>query len=341
MYSREIQRKLDLVSSRFSKDKKFAKQFLTDFDFAKSESIKIGLPLSLDMYNAFVDSYSRLINESIDSEIHEPNLNKRIWNNIKQKNMIDSKKLLASLVAKAVGFITTIKVNLTISKRQLRFRDRQAAGSILANLLIDKVKHVAKSERKENILVMGIPRGGVIIAETVARKLSVNFNIIVGMKVGMPHNKKNAIGAIMEDGTTYLDQGLINKLQIPQDYINNEILQNKKEIELRSLDYRGSKSVSDYKVNGRLVILVDDGAVTGATIIAAARSIRKERPDRLIIALPIASSRIARFLKNEADEIEVIFTESDLATVGQFYDEFLPITNQDVLSAMRRNMLFD
>jgi putative phosphoribosyl transferase len=228
---------------------------------------------------------------------------------------------------------------ITRSKLQLRFRDRAAAANILANILKNKLNH--KDYNKHRVLVLGIPRGGVTIADIVAKKLSADFDIIIGKKLLAPNHEENAIGAITEDDTEYLDQKILDKLKISEEYIEHEISLTKEDIRRRSAVYRG-KVERNYEIKDKTVILVDDGAATGATIIAAARSIRSRKPDLLMIGLPVASLHTLNLLKAEADIVEVIISpsSSSFKTVEQFYQNYDPISHEEIIGIMRkRNLL--
>jgi putative phosphoribosyl transferase len=223
---------------------------------------------------------------------------------------------------------------MTCKVYQLKFQDRVHAGNILADRLMSVLGNIRD---KESIIVIGIPRGGVIIADIVARKLSVDFDIVIGRKLGAPENKELAIGAVMEDGTTYLNHYLVDALRISQHYLEKEKSDQKKEIKRRTAMYR---KLGDYKIRGRIVILVDDGIATGATIIAAARWIRRQGSHRLIIAVPVAPPQSVEILKEEADAIEIIASPSDFNAVGEFYENFDPITDEQIIDIMHnRNLL--
>jgi putative phosphoribosyl transferase len=219
---------------------------------------------------------------------------------------------------------------------QLRFKDRSAA----ANILADVIKSSLEKEPKEHILVLGIPRGGVVTADIFASKLSIpNFDIVIPRKLTDPYNKELAIGAIMEDGTTYLDQVRINNSLISFDYIEKEKLDQIAEIKRRASLYR-SNITHYHTVSGATTILLDDGAATGATIIAAARWIKKQyKPRRFIIALPVAPKPTLKLLGQECDSVEAIITPGNFHSVGQFYEDFSPVTDKQVMDIMRkRNM---
>jgi predicted phosphoribosyltransferase len=230
----------------------------------------------------------------------------------------------------------------TGSRFHLRFKDRTNAGNILAAALNDKIK---KDERPYSI-VLGIPRGGVVVADIVANKLSCHFDIVVPRKLGAPHNEEVAIGAVMEDGTTYLNEEIVRILEVSKEYIEKEKAKQIQEIKRRTLLYRNSQS---YELNNmKNIVLVDDGAATGATVIAAARWIRrrilqKQKPslhntgNRLIIAIPVAANDTVDLFKKEADHVEVIITPSTYSfrSVGQYYQSFEQVEDEQVMQIIK------
>jgi putative phosphoribosyl transferase len=242
-----------------------------------------------------------------------------------------------------------ISLSFAVSKLQLKFKDRAAAATILASVLKDTLRNTLsqtpaynkEQKKEEGIIVLGIPRGGVIIADVVARKLSAEFDIIIGRKLCSPDSKENAIGAIAEDGTIgYLNQSLINSLQIPSAYIKKEKSDQLKEIKRKDAMYRDrTTGRRRLKLKGRTVILVDDGIATGATITAAIRWIKRQEPKDLIVAVPVVPKQIVNLLKKEAiDAIQFITSpSSNFISVGQFYQNFDPITDEQVIAIMRNN----
>jgi putative phosphoribosyl transferase len=248
-----------------------------------------------------------------------------------------AKILAIGTVAGVSALIIGLVLNL--SKLQLRFKDRSAAGTLLADILESRIRRLAS---KEEIIVLGIPRGGVITAHAVAKKLSADFGIVIVTKLGEPNSREKAIGAIMGDGSLYLNEKRIDELEISAHYIEEEQLEQEKEIKYRRNLYLtpSKRAVFDSEISGRTVILVDDGALTGATIIAASRSIRKRAPKRLIIAIPVAPRHTVNLLKSEADRVEVISSpSSDFVTVGQFYESFLPVTHKQVCDILQNAKL--
>ncbi len=207
---------------------------------------------------------------------------------------------------------------------------------MLGNILRFTIKTKKEDDR---ILVLGIPRGGVIVADVLAKKLNADFDIVIPRKLTAPDNKENAIGAIMEDGSLYLDDFLVSSLKISQEYIEREKQEQQQEIKRRKAQFR--PTMNDYNnIKDRIVVLVDDGIATGATVIAAARWIRKQQPRQLIIAAPIAQSQAAELLKGEADAVEIISRPSNFGSVNQFYQNFDQATDEkDIEILKNRNLL--
>jgi predicted phosphoribosyltransferase len=249
------------------------------------------------------------------------------------------------------SIVAYIFLSFAISKLQLKFKDRAAAATILASVLKDTLRSTVlqtpaynkEQKNKADIIVLGIPRGGVIIADIVARKLSADFDIIIGRKLCSPDSKENAIGAIAEDGTTaYLNQRLTNSLQISSAYIKKEKSDQLKEIKRKAAMYRDrAMRRRRLKLKGRTVILVDDGIATGATITAAIRWIKRQEPKHLIVAVPVVPKQIVNLLKKEAiDAIQFITSpsSSNFISVGQFYQNFNPISDEQVIGIMRKSI---
>jgi putative phosphoribosyl transferase len=227
------------------------------------------------------------------------------------------------------------------SKFQLKLKDRVTAGSILGEALKDVIK---KEQERKDSTVLGIPRGGVIVGDIIAKKLSCEFDIIIPRKLRAPNNEELAIGAIMEDGTTtYLNDMLVKELEISQEYIEKEKTYQIQEIKRRSSLYHRQGNFLPREghnvLNGKTIILVDDGAATGATVIAAARWIKKNTNPRshLIIAVPVVPKPTKDLLIKEADHVEVITSPSTskFKSVGQYYQSFEPTTDEQVVKIMR------
>jgi predicted phosphoribosyltransferase/dienelactone hydrolase len=214
---------------------------------------------------------------------------------------------------------------------EIKFKDRFAAGEILASML----GRYKNNEDRDNVTIIGIARGGIVVADAIPEKLNADFDIIVPRKLRSPHNSENAIGAIMHDGSVYLDRSTLEtRDDVSDEYIAMEKSEKKQEMEQKLSIYR--PQAREYKIRDRTIILVDDGIATGATMFAATRWIRKQEPKRLIIAAPVAPKQVVKRLKNEADQIEVIRNPSDFKAVEQFYQHFAVSDDQIVQIAKRR-----
>jgi predicted phosphoribosyltransferase len=236
-------------------------------------------------------------------------------------------------------------------KFQFRFKDRTFAASILAAALEDFLgkEKERKDDDDDNQLttVLGIPRGGVIVADILATKLKASyFDIVIPRKLRIPNNEEAAFGAIMSGGTVYVDDRIIRDLDIQEEYIEKEKNFQLQEIKRRFTLYRKEEGVQQglkNKINdSTLTVLVDDGAASGATVIAAARSIRNTfDPKKLIIALPVAPRETVDLLRREADHVEVVTAPSSyFNSVGQYYQSFEAISDEKVIEIMRnRNLL--
>jgi putative phosphoribosyl transferase len=211
----------------------------------------------------------------------------------------------------------------------MKFHDRIEAGNLLAERLAENGYAPA--------IVLGVPRGGIILADIVAKKLGADFDIVIPRKLGAPENEELAIGAVMEDSTSYINRYIVNALRIPQDYIESEKVRQAAEIRRRSTAYR--KPGLSYNIAGKNVILVDDGIATGATVIASARWARKRHPSSITIAVPVAPSQSVEVLEQEADSVIVLHMPHDFGSVGQFYEEFEPVSDDQVTHIMRSREL--
>ena len=222
-----------------------------------------------------------------------------------------------------------------IPKFQLKIKSREAAANILGEALKDIIK---EKEKRTNTIVFGIPRGGVVMAYIIYKKLNANtFDIVIPRRLCAPYNRELGIGAIMKDGTIYLNDTIINALGISSQDIEKEKEEQKNEISRRETLYRIVNK--EYNISNRTIILVDDGAATGATLITALRWIRKQNPKKIIVAVTVAHKDTVKLLKKEADHIEVIISPSVFSfnSVEQYYHSFHDIPDEQVIQIMENN----
>jgi putative phosphoribosyl transferase len=234
--------------------------------------------------------------------------------------------------------IDIMKFTRIIDRFQLKFKDRETAGNILG----ESLKNSINKEERKNALVLGIPRGGVIIGWTIANKLSCDFGIIIPRKLRAPNNQELAIGGLMEDGTTYLNESLVKVLDISPEYIKKEKLDQLEEIRRRTQLYSGKKfNWNQNDLSEKTVILADDGAATGATIIVAARYLKANKnPQKVIIAIPISPKGTISTLKNEGiDQIEVITSPQNrnFVSIEQYYQNFEQLSDKQVIDIIQQS----
>ena len=220
-----------------------------------------------------------------------------------------------------------------------RFHDRRDAGKYLAEKIKFYIKNNFNSEAKTDFfIVMAIPRGGVIIGDMIASELNMDMDIIISKKIGAENNPELAIGAIMADGSYILNEDIVNRINISDEYIHTQIEIQKKEIERRLIEFKGKKEYHN-NLKDKIIILVDDGIATGATILAAVKWIKeKQHCKRLIVAVPVApaESNILDKLNQIADKVIVIFTPYDFSAVGQFYEHFDQVSDKEVKEIMNK-----
>ncbi len=206
------------------------------------------------------------------------------------------------------------------------FRDRMEAGEVLAACLA--------AYRDKDALVLGIPRGGVPVAAEVARALNGEMDIIVARKLGSPVSAELAIGAVTANGGRFLNEETIRELDVSDDYLARVTEEQMAEARRREERFRGSRPAPI--LIDRIVILVDDGLATGATMRAAVRSVRKASPARLVVAVPVAPPQTCAALRQEADEVVCPYQPEPFWAIGLFYQNFAPTEDSEVESLLRQ-----
>lgn len=206
------------------------------------------------------------------------------------------------------------------------FRDRREAGEKLAEALV-KYKDSAET------VVLGLPRGGVVVAAQISRRLNLPLDIVVPRKIGAPGNPEYAIGAITETGEAVLNEA--ETTMVSQDWLKKEMAKEKQEAERRLKTYRAGRPSQEIK--GQTVILVDDGVATGWTMRAAIKSVKIKKPAKIIVAVPHGAAESLEILKKEADEVVALFVPDWYGAVGAFYRDFGQTSDEEVVELMEKS----
>jgi predicted phosphoribosyltransferase len=208
----------------------------------------------------------------------------------------------------------------------MTFRDRTEAGRQLAAAL-------AHLRGRPDLLVLALPRGGVPVAAEFARILGAPLDLCFAHKISAPDNPEFAIGSVAETGPPYLDEQVIQSLRIPFSYVQEEAAFQQQELARRALHYRSGRSAAG--IEGQCVVLIDDGVATGATAHAALQSLRGRIPARLIFATPVAAADTVQRLAHDADELAVLHAPGVFFAVGEFYERFLQVSDEEVISLLK------
>lgn len=210
------------------------------------------------------------------------------------------------------------------------FADRQHSGTELARAL-------APYAGRHDVIVLGLPRGGVPVAYEVAKALDAPLDVLVARKLGVPFQPELAMGAIASGGATWLNQDVIRLARVTPEEIARVEASERVELHRREELYRQGRKPLD--VRDRTVILVDDGMATGASLHAAARAVRSLAPSKLIVAVPVAPPEGAQRLGYVADEFVCLDTPEDFRAVGQFYRDFRQTSDAEVKTLLAQAQL--
>ena len=205
----------------------------------------------------------------------------------------------------------------------MRFSDRLDAGRRLASLLAPFAGRPGR--------VLGIPRGGVVVAAEVARQLKMPLDAVSVKKVSCPFNPELALGAVAPDGTSVINQDAVRALLIGERELKAAIEDALQEARRRETLYGPGVG----ELQGKLAIVVDDGLATGYTAVAAARYVRRHGASPVVVATPVAARASARLVLAECDRLVVLTMPEDLESVGQWYDDFRPVDDDEVLQLLR------
>ena len=208
-----------------------------------------------------------------------------------------------------------------------RFRNRIEAGRLLAERL-------RAYGGRDDVVVLGLPHGGVPIAFEIARDLEAPLDVFLVRKLGVPGHEEVALGAIATGGMRVLNKELIESLNIPPEWIEAIDAKERRELERRERLYRADRPPPD--LAGKTVVLVDDGLATGSTMLAAVHAIREDDPARIVVAVPVAAPDVCAALRAVADEVVCLRTPQPFRAVGLWYDDFSQTTDDEVSDLLRR-----
>jgi len=207
------------------------------------------------------------------------------------------------------------------------FDDRADAGRKLAGQL------GAYAKRKD-VIVLGIPRGGVPVAFEVAKALDAPLDVFLSRKLGVPGQEELAFGAVASGDVRVLDRQIIEAVGVSEQQIEQTTQNVKKELERRERAFRGSRP--PLNVEGRTVLLVDDGIATGSSIRAAITALRQMKPARIVVAVPVAPVSTCNRLRAEVDELVCLHMPESFFAIGQFYADFSQVPDEEVTDLLQR-----
>jgi predicted phosphoribosyltransferase len=211
-----------------------------------------------------------------------------------------------------------------------RFTDRDAAGRQLARTVARYVGHLPLDRRP---LVLALPRGGVPVAIRVAETLGADLEVVVARKISAPGRPEFGVGAIAEDGPPVFDQDSLDRLGLTEEDLAGTVARERVELARRVARYRADRSVPP--TEGRVVVLVDDGVATGVTARAGLRWLRRRPPRTLMLASPVCSREADHGLAADADAVICVHRPARFGAVGEWYDDFHQLTDDDVEQALR------
>ena len=208
------------------------------------------------------------------------------------------------------------------------FRNRAHAGQVLAERLRDYAG-------RDDVLVLGLPRGGVPVAYEVASELGVGLDVFLVRKLGVPGREELAFGAIASGGALVLNEEVVRSLRIDEASARAVADRERAELARRAEAYRGTTDPPD--VDAKTVIVVDDGLATGASMRAAVEALRQLGPERIVVAVPAAAPQTCEDLRAEVDEVVCAVTPEPFLAVGMWYEDFSETTDEDVRQLLARS----
>jgi predicted phosphoribosyltransferase len=209
----------------------------------------------------------------------------------------------------------------------LLFYDRTDAGRRLAKLLKRRIQGPC--------IVLAIPRGGVVVGYEVAKELGCPLDVVISRKVGAPAQPELAVGAVAEDGVVFVDEEIAGLVGVSRDYVERRAREELREVRRRAEEYRGGREMPD--LSGKTVILVDDGLATGLTMLAAVHMARNKGAEKVVVAVPVSPPETVAKLRCHADEVTCLETPTNFYAIGQFYERFDQLTDEETNSILRKS----
>jgi putative phosphoribosyl transferase len=218
-------------------------------------------------------------------------------------------------------------VHGTLERADRRYRDRSEAGRYLARAL-------AGYAGRSDVIVLALPRGGVPVGYELAKALGAPLDAFVVRKLGVPGHEEFAMGAVASGGLIVLDEAVVRRLGISQAEIEHAVAREVRELKRREATYRGDREPPD--LEGKTVILVDDGLATGATMRAAALAVRQRNPARVVVAVPVAAAETCNEFRGDIDEVVCALTPAPFYAVGLWYEDFSQTSDEEVRELLER-----
>lgn len=209
----------------------------------------------------------------------------------------------------------------------MRFRDRSDAGRRLA-------AELTAYAGRPDVLVLAIPRGGVVVGFEVARALRVPLDVFIVRKIGAEHIPELAVGALASGGVQLIDEGIVRAVKMSQEAVDRIIVREQAELVRRESAYRGTQP--PVVIRGKAVLLVDDGVATGASMRVAIAALRQRGPAEIVVAVPVVDLSVVPVLAAEADRVIAVSTPIHLGAVGEWYVDFEQTTDEEVIELLHR-----
>jgi putative phosphoribosyl transferase len=210
---------------------------------------------------------------------------------------------------------------------RLLLKDRTEAGKKLARSLL--------SLKGKDVIVLGIPRGGVVVADEVASALDAPLDIVVTKKIEAPGEPEYALGAVTQDGEVMMDVQAAESLGASSSYLESQVRLKREEVKERMRRLRGEEPYPN--LEGKIVVIVDDGIATGSSVAAAVMSVKKRKPKEIVVAVPVAPADAVQSLSEDGTKVVCLATPGHFLAIGEFYDDFEQVEDTEVKRILDRS----